>query len=109
MSTLLKQIQSLAMLKDLKISEHGYDELAEDNILVQELLDGLHAAEIIEAYPDFPKGPCILLLQRDAKNKPIHALWGIPAGHNAPAVLVTAYRPDSKKWDSTWMKRRQND
>jgi hypothetical protein len=48
-----------------------------------------------------------LVLQRDATNRPVHVVWGIPAGHEAPAVVVTAYRPDPAKWDETWQRRRR--
>lgn len=53
--TVLEQIQQLALNNEIRISDHGYDELAND---------GLSARE------------------------------------------VTAYRPDSERWDKEWMKRK---
>jgi hypothetical protein len=90
----------------VRISEHGYDELAEDGFTVRELITGFHEAIIVEEYPDFPKGPCILLLQRDRNNNPVHVVWGIPRGHKRPVVLVTAYRPDPNRWDDEFLRRR---
>jgi hypothetical protein len=26
-------------------------------------------------------------------------------GHDSPAVVVTAYRPDPTRWDTTWRRR----
>lgn len=89
----------------VRISEHGYEELAADQIRVADILTGLNDALIVEEYPNFPKGKCILLLQYDAAGKPVHVLWGIPKGHDQPAVLVTAYRPDPTRWDPTFMYR----
>ncbi len=35
----------------------------------------------------------------------IHVVWGIPKGHNKPAVLVTAYKPNPKRWNNTFTER----
>ncbi|WP_370445912.1 DUF4258 domain-containing protein [Acidiferrobacter sp. SPIII_3] len=51
-------------------------------------------------------GPCALLLQKDGSGAPIHVVWGIPKGHDRPAVLVTVYRPDPVRWDPSFTRRR---
>ncbi len=106
MIKLLPEILSLIERGQLKISEHGYDELADDNISFRELLNSISDADIVEEYPDYPKGKCILLLTRDREELPIHSVWGIPKGFESPAVLITAYRPDSTRWDRFYKKRR---
>ena len=106
MDSLLSKIQRLVNTGSVRISEHGYDELANDNILVRDIVSGIMSAVVVEEYPDFNKGPCMLVLERDSNDKPIHAVWGIPKGHVEPAVLVTAYRPDPATWESDLVNRR---
>jgi hypothetical protein len=79
---------------NLSISDHGYDELSADGLTAREVLAGLASAVALEDYPEFRKGPCVLVLQKDANLQPVHVVWGIPKGHSSPAVLITAYRPD---------------
>jgi len=88
--------------QEVRISDHGYDELANDGLTAREVITD---AVLVEDYPDYPKGASVLLLQKDREGKSIHTVWGIPKGHTTPTVLVTAYRPDPKKWDKNFMKR----
>jgi len=101
------KILRLIEKKEILISDHGYDELAEDNIFIRDIMEGINTSLVIEEYPDYPKGPCILLLQKDAQSKPLHVVWGIPKGESSPAVLVTAYRPDPKKWSKDFLRRKK--
>lgn len=106
MSNLFEQILSIIEKKNVKVSDHGYDELAEDGIFVKDILNGVKNAVVLEDYPDYWKGPCTLVLQRDERDNPIHVLWGIPRGKSEPAMLITAYRPDPEKWSGDFMRRK---
>ncbi len=78
MSKTLQRIRELVGSGEVRISDHGYDELAEDGIFAREVIASVREAILIEDYPDYPKGPCVLLLQKDKDRKPIHVVWGIP-------------------------------
>lgn len=101
-----KNILKLIHNKEIKISAHGYDELSEDNILIKDVLINVEEAIVLEYYPEFPKGPCVLVLQKDQESKPIHVVWGIPKNSISPAVLITAYRPNEKYWTDDFTRRK---
>jgi hypothetical protein len=107
MSDTLRRVADLVQSAEVRISAHGYDEMAEDGILADEVIDGVATAAVVEDYPEYVKWPCTLVLQRDRSGSPIHVVWGIPRGQTSPAVLVTAYRPDPARWADDFLRRRQ--
>ena len=64
MSTTLTRIQDLAARGEIRVSAHGYDELAADGILATDAITGLSRALIVEDYPTYSKGPAVLVLVR---------------------------------------------
>ena len=106
MSRTLQRIRLLIEQGDVRISAHGYDELAADSISARDVVAGVEDAVVVEDYPDYAKGAAVLVLQHDSEGAPVHVLWGIPKGQLSPAVLVTAYRPDPLRWSSDFLRRR---
>lgn len=107
MISTLDLLKGLVKNGEVRISMHGYEELAVDNISVRNVVSGLPDAELLEDYPNFSKGPCVLVLQRDQNGQAIHVVWGISKGTTTPAVLVTAYRPDPKQWTADFRSRKR--
>jgi len=68
------------MLADLivsgtvRLAEHGNDALADDGLTIDEVLSGVSSAVVIEEYPDYPKGPAVLVLQVSTGGSPLHAV-----------------------------------
>ena len=77
MSETLENVQSLIQRGEVRVSEHGYDELAADGLLARDVVEGIANAVVVEDCPDYPKGPCALVLQRDREGRPVHVVWGI--------------------------------
>jgi len=105
MSQTFEQICKLVVQEQVQISAHGYDELANDDLTVREIIAGVSDAVEVEEYPEYHKGPCALVLQKDKLGNPVHVVWGLPKGAQAPAVLVTAYRPDPARWTDGFTRR----
>ena len=106
MSRTFERVIELIRRGQVRISEHGYDELSQDRVAMREILTTVDKATVVEDYPDYHKGPCVLVLQKDHEGRPIHVVWGIPRDALSPAVLVTAYRPMATQWTEDFSRRR---
>ena len=65
MSETLARIRPLVFRRDIRVSAHGARELAADEILLDEVAEGIEDAVVVEDYPSAFKGPSVLVLQRD--------------------------------------------
>ena len=105
MGDTLARVKALAAAGDALLSQHAYDRLAENGISTADIEAGIASAIEIEDYPEFHKGPSVLVLQQDMSGQPIHVLWGIRKGTAAPAIVITAYRPDPSRWTTDFRSR----
>ena len=69
-SDTLTRVRALVGEGKVRVSDHGYDELVDDDILVIDVLEGVQSAILVEDYPEFRKGPSVLVLQQDAAGRP---------------------------------------
>lgn len=106
MSETFEQVLRLVQREEIRISDHGYDELASETLYARDAVASVSDGVVVEDYPDYPKGPCVLVLQKDQQGGPIHVVC-IPKGKSSPAVLVTAYRPDAVRWEADFLRRRK--
>lgn len=79
------------------VSEHAYDEADDDGIPTALAIQNTVAGEVIEDYPDDPRGPSCLVLAESAAGEPVHLVWGYDSSVHR-AVLITVYRPDPERW-----------
>jgi len=50
MSRTLELVRQLAQRRDVRVSEHGYDELSGDDILIRDVVEGVADAILVEDY-----------------------------------------------------------
>jgi len=75
---MFKEIKELVAKHEIKVSDHGYDEIVKDGISVKDIIAGVNSGIVVEDYPEYPKGPCVLVLEKDRDTRPIHVVWGVP-------------------------------
>jgi hypothetical protein len=103
MTETFRRIQTLVLAGDVRVSDHGFEELAKDAIFVEDLVTDIMTSVLVEDYPDRFR---VLTLQEDGRGRPVHVVWALPPEQRRPAILVTAYRPDPTLWENEFRQRR---
>jgi hypothetical protein len=87
-----------------RVTLHAEEERDADEVTIAEIEHAYadSVGEIIEDYPDDPRGHSALILGFTQTREPVHAVWSI---HENLAILITIYRPDPKLW-TRWRKRK---
>jgi hypothetical protein len=79
------------------VSRHAKEEAESDNLFIDEINFAVIEGEIIEDYPDDPRGHSCLIYGHNQNGDPIHSVSGYNED-TAYAVLITVYRPDPNQW-----------
>ncbi len=99
-------VQSRVRAKQYRLSSHAEREREADQISMREIEEALlsNRLDVIEDYPNDPRGASCLLVGFTRESKPIHLVCGI----SLPDVIVviTTYRPDPAEWID-WRRRKE--
>ena len=100
----LERLRALMTAGRYRLTLHAEEERDADEITIDDIEEAYSdaAGEIIEDYPDDPRGHSALVLAFTKAREPLHAVWSI---HENTAILITSYRPDPKLW-TNWRKRK---
>jgi hypothetical protein len=88
-------IRQSVLLGQYEISLHGDEERLEDGLTVQELEEALGSGEVLENYPEDPRGHSCLVLGFSS-GQPVHFVCG--RTRQGRLILITVYRPHMPKW-----------
>jgi Domain of unknown function (DUF4258) len=102
-----RAIRRLIRAGKYEFSVHAERERQADKITTEELEKALVSCEIIEDYPDDPRGASCLVLGFAAE-RPIHAVCALKRGPEE-AFLITIYDPSlhPEKWADNYRRRRR--
>jgi hypothetical protein len=99
------KVRALLERREVRVSDHGYDEISDEDILARDVAASVFDGIEVEDYPMYAKGPCVLVLQRDFEQRPVHVVWGIPRDLRHWR-LFTAYRPRPELWSEDFTRRK---
>ena len=68
MSETFEQVLRLVQREEIRISDHGYDELASETLYARDAIASVGDGVVVEDYPDYPKGPmCLGITERSRR------------------------------------------
>lgn len=96
MGGLLDQLRDSVRNRDYELTLHARRRINLRRISVREIEDAVLnvEAEVIEDYPDDPRGASCLILGFASDTRPIHVQLTYPTS----VAVITAYEPDPEQW-----------
>ena len=93
----LNWIKSKVEKGEYELSGHAEEERQADKILIEEIENVLLNGEIVEDYPNDPRGTSCLLLGFGNESCPIHIVCG-KTKKKEDLRIITVYVPSLPKW-----------
>lgn len=103
LETILERIRAQATAENIRITQHAQQEMAEENITLDEVLQAIATAEILENYPEHKRGPCCLLNGVTDHGRPVHIVCTTA---QPVLIVITVYEPKPPKWVTPTQRRR---
>jgi len=104
MPRIIREIHLRLKKRNVRHTFHALKEEIREGLTAQEVEDALlKGLELIEDYPDDPRGHSCLVLTW-AKEKPLHVVC---APHEEVLIIVTVYIPSIEEWDANYRTRRK--
>jgi Domain of unknown function (DUF4258) len=101
----IEKIRSRIRAGQYSISFTHTEKLRERMIEAADLEQAVLRGNIIEPYPDDPRGPSCLILGFSKPGKPLHIVCGNI--EEEEILIVTAYEPDPEEWEKDWKTRKR--
>ena len=93
-----------AIEKQVIFSIHAHRQMDMRGITVGEVFEALEAPELVEDYPDDPRGHSCLLLGYTKSGRPLHILC---APRDEGLIIITVYEPSLIEWEPDFRTRRR--
>ena len=94
---MLEKVKSAIIKGRINMTDHADEELANDEILDDDLFHSVLYGEVLEDYMDDKPFPSCLVCGNDRKGRYIHSVWAYSDEHEI-AIAITGYIPDPDRW-----------
>lgn len=99
----LRQIRVQAAAENIRITQHAQKEMVEEDITLDEVLEAIVTAQILENYPEHRRGACCLLNGYTQDGRPLHIVCTTA---RPVLIIITVYEPKPPKWITPTQRRR---
>jgi hypothetical protein len=104
LGVVLEKIRAQARAESIRVTQHAQQEMAEENITLDEVLQAITTAQILENYPEHKRGSCCLLNGVADDGHPIHVVCTTA---QPVLIIITVYLPKPPKWVTPTQRRQQ--
>lgn len=100
----IESLKKISCLENIEITLHAAKRLEQRGILLADVINCIKGGKIIEQYPDDYPFPSCLILGLSVMEQYLHVVVGSDL---ETLWIVTAYYPDSEKWESDFETRKE--
>lgn len=90
-----ERIRAQGRTESVRVTLHAQQEMVEEDIALDQLLEAIGSAEILENYPEHRRGPCCLIVGYTKSGRPLHVVCTTA---QAVLIIITVYEPKPPKW-----------
>ncbi len=99
----LEQIHAQAKVENIRVTQHAQQEMAEEDITLDDVLRAIAKGQILENYPEHRRGACCLLNGVTKEGRPLHIVCTTV---RPVLIIITVYEPKPPKWTTPTQRRR---
>lgn len=92
----MEVIREAASADRWNLTGHARERARRRHIGNSELVEALAGGEVLEHYPEDPRGPSALVLGYTGDGRPLHAVCALDPG--GVLVVITVYEPGLPRW-----------
>lgn len=94
---ILLHLREQAAHEAVRITQHAQEEMAAEDVLLDDVLQAIASGEILEDYPEHRRGACCLVGGYTAERRPLHVVCTTA---QPLLIIITVYEPKPPKWST---------